>query len=627
MRRRGSRVLRGVVAFALATLAAVGVISCAPEQAHAYTYLKTNTVGLFSRAWISVNPSEDGYLEMIGSDPWGPRPYMPSVYAPNGESDYYVAKYEFPTWSAAGGQDDLVWHRAWSGSWTRAGGIYGTGRIDGKGQGNVLGSYASYGYGYGGNDVRRHGGYDALICTHVYVGGIALASMTWYPKVTISYNANTSAAVGGMPATQRKYIGNALSLSAARPTRTGYTFEGWSTSRNGPVNIAAGQRVGSMDWNLENPIYMGHDWYDGKPQDWWHDASYGTRTPTGTNKVVLYAQWRPVTYSVSYRGNGATGGSTAVSSHVYDAAKPLTSNGFTRSYMLACDARGGSAGMVSKPCSWRWTSWNTQANGGGASYANGTRVRNLRSAGGTVVLHAQWASGTVVLPSPGSKEGHVFEGWYTAAEGGAFAGAAGAAVTIDRNTTLYAHWKRLARVSYCVDGSSNPVYAESVDAGAAYSTSLEAVRLGTKQNCAGFDGWYADAACTQPYVDGSAAPEGDMILYGRNKVRLEFALADSSKALFADRACYADEAATAPLVAGPVLPQPQTHYYGERVAVAREAGVWLEERGRMRQAVCDAGAYASPEAMGSPASTLRLTGNAVAYLRWRIPAYDGIEVS
>ena len=54
---------------------------------------------------------------------------------------------------------------------------------------------------------------------------------------TISYNANGGT---GAPASQTKTNGTALTLSSTKPTRTGYTFQGWATSANGTVAYQPG---------------------------------------------------------------------------------------------------------------------------------------------------------------------------------------------------------------------------------------------------------------------------------------------------------------------------------------------------------------------------------------------------
>ena len=85
------------------------------------------------------------------------------------------------------------------------------------------------------------------------------------------------------------------------------------------------------------------------------------------------------TYTVQYNGNGATGGSTASSSHTYNSAKNLTSNGFTRDH-------------------YTFKNWNTKADGTGTSYSNGASVSNLTAThGGTVTLYAQWTGNTYTV--------------------------------------------------------------------------------------------------------------------------------------------------------------------------------------------------------------------------------------
>ena len=56
-------------------------------------------------------------------------------------------------------------------------------------------------------------------------GSYTLPAVTW--QWNISYNANGGS---GAPGTQTKKYGTSLTLSSTKPTRTGYTFLGWSTS-------------------------------------------------------------------------------------------------------------------------------------------------------------------------------------------------------------------------------------------------------------------------------------------------------------------------------------------------------------------------------------------------------------
>lgn len=89
------------------------------------------------------------------------------------------------------------------------------------------------------------------------------------PTYTVKYNANGGS---GAPSSQTKTYGKTLKLSSTKPTRTGYTFQGWGTSSTDTsVNYAAG-------------------------------ANY-----TSNAAVTLYAIWKVNTYTVTYNANGGSG--------------------------------------------------------------------------------------------------------------------------------------------------------------------------------------------------------------------------------------------------------------------------------------------------------------------------------
>ena len=84
----------------------------------------------------------------------------------------------------------------------------------------------------------------------------------------IIYNANGGS---GAPGQQTKYYGKNLTLSSTKPSRTGYTFQGWATSSTGGVAYASG-------------------------------ATY-----TGNAALTLYAVWKANTWIVKYNANGGSG--------------------------------------------------------------------------------------------------------------------------------------------------------------------------------------------------------------------------------------------------------------------------------------------------------------------------------
>ena len=115
-------------------------------------------------------------------------------------------------------------------------------------------------------------------------------------------------------------------------TIDGYTFAGWATSPDGSgARYAPGAR-----W-----------------------------TANGT--LTLYAQWTPGQASLTYDGNGATGGKTDPQNGVTDQKVNVRQNGFTRD-------------------GYAFTGWNTQPDGRGQAWAPNA-VWTLH---GTGVLYARW---------------------------------------------------------------------------------------------------------------------------------------------------------------------------------------------------------------------------------------------
>jgi uncharacterized repeat protein (TIGR02543 family) len=120
-----------------------------------------------------------------------------------------------------------------------------------------------------------------------YAGFSGYVSMTYLTKkvstYTVSYNANGGS---GAPSSQTKTQGTALTLSSTIPTRTGYTFLGWSP--NSTATTAT--------------------------------YSAGGNFTTDAN-TTLYAVWKAKTYTVSYNANGGSG---APSSQTKTYGKTLT---------------------------------------------------------------------------------------------------------------------------------------------------------------------------------------------------------------------------------------------------------------------------------------------------------------
>ena len=175
----------------------------------------------------------------------------------------------------------------------------------------------------------------------------------------------------------------------------------------------------------------------------------------GDITVNIYAGWTANTYTITYKGNNSTSGTTASSSHTYDTAKALTTNGFSRT-------------------GYSFTGWNTQADGSGTPYLNNASVTNLADVdNGNVDLYAQWTPNTFTVifnknhndatgsmsnqtftydvaqnltSNTFSRTGYKMVGWNTQADGNGTSYSDAQSVSnlvSSGNITLYAKWQRV----------------------------------------------------------------------------------------------------------------------------------------------------------------------------------------
>ena len=141
--------------------------------------------------------------------------------------------------------------------------------------------------------------------------GVSVGARTSY---TVSYNANGGS---GAPGKQTKWYNENLTLSSSRPTRTGYSFTGWS----------GGYQPG--------------------------------QTYSGNANLNLTAQWKANTYTVSYNANGGSG-APGKQTKTYGVTLKLSSTKPTRT-------------------NYNFKGWATSPNGGvvyqpGGSYTNNSAI-------------------------------------------------------------------------------------------------------------------------------------------------------------------------------------------------------------------------------------------------------------
>lgn len=240
---------------------------------------------------------------------------------------------------------------------------------------------------------------------------------TWTPIIyNITYDLAGGALADGEtnPAT---YTIESGAIKLNNPTRTGYTFKGWTgtdlTEATVNVTIPAesiGDRSYVATWEA-NPYQVAFDAnggdggtmanqnfvYDtaqkltenaftrtGYTFTGWNSKADGTGTPyadkqevvnlTATRDAVvtMYAQWQPITYNVSFDKNGGTGTDMIDQKFIYDTAQPLFENAYTRK-------------------GYNFKEWTTKADGTGDKFTDKQSVKNLSATQDEVVtIYAQW---------------------------------------------------------------------------------------------------------------------------------------------------------------------------------------------------------------------------------------------
>lgn len=254
---------------------------------------------------------------------------------------------------------------------------------------------------------------DSSLSTPFHFAAPITADTTVYARWSInlyivSYDGNDND-TGSAPAEQSYLYNSTVTVEGlpAGMTRTGYTFNGWNTERNGSgVAYAPGDTF-----------------------------------VMGAENITLYAQWTINNYALSYNGNGNDAGSAPAAQNypynstvtVEDQPVTMTRTGYT------------------------FNGWNTAANGSGVTYAPGdTFVMGAEN----ITLYAQWTinrytvsfdtgggtevesqslehGSTAFEPAAPTKTGYVFDGWFADSS---LITPFDFSTEITDNITLYAKW-------------------------------------------------------------------------------------------------------------------------------------------------------------------------------------------
>jgi uncharacterized repeat protein (TIGR02543 family) len=286
------------------------------------------------------------------------------------------------------------------------------------------------------------------------------------PVKTFTVNYNTDGGIPGFPSKTVKFNDTNL-LPASNPTKKGFNFNGWNVTLGGYGNNVSNSNPASSLATSEN-----------------------------SPSITLKAQWSvtPVTpaapsnVTVSFNASGGT-------------PNPASRN-------VTVDLLYGELPVVTRS-GYNFDGWFTAASGG-TKVESSTKVVNKSAH----TLYARWtaASGITVTfdskggsePNPASRAvtfganyslpavtrpGYKFDGWFTAAIGGAKVEAS-TKVTNKSAHTLFAHWTAISvTVVFNINGGKAPSPANKIlPFDSAYGSLPTAAKDGSK-----FDGWYTAA--------------------------------------------------------------------------------------------------------------------------------------
>ena len=302
-------------------------------------------------------------------------------------------------------------------------------------------------YSKNGNTVR---GSDC-----VWVDGI-----TWQPQVSVTLDGNGGTTYGRTSWGVTKYVGDGFTYLPS-PTRTGYRFDGWFTTRYGGVRVDANTIVSAdlsilyAHWLKEEPLADVLDTTlavtTGGSSTWFGQtavSSDGVSAACSGRLSYGQSNWMEITAT----GAGRLRFAWAIDGHSYSTATYSDSLSFQTNGIEAARINGRhewtncvfTVGSGTHKFRWLYSKNGFSSIGADCAWVDDVVWEPegwvfFKPEGGD--LSQTWFRGyvgdEVVLPTP-VRDGYKFEGWFTEQGGGEKID--GASFVLDRTRWLYARW-------------------------------------------------------------------------------------------------------------------------------------------------------------------------------------------
>lgn len=362
----------------------------------------------------------------------------------------------------------------------------------------------------------------------------------------ITYVLNGGTNPASAPAQYKE--GEALDLSAVKPTRTGYTFDGWyldsafktkasiTEETEDPITVYAkwtpnvyaikyvlngGENV--ADAPTEYTYAEGKDLSAVVPTKehynfagWYLDADFATAAvinETTIEDVTLYAKWTPVDYDLNVELNGGEI-SSIPSKYTYSVGLNLadfapsrthyvfegwfTDAEFTTAITEITATDSGAIAIYAK-----WSLYDYKI-----SYEYGAGEDDVAHDGAIGSYNFGTAITVEQLGAP-TRDGYVFAGWFTDAD--FTTAAAGITAEMGEDITFYAKWTPIFNISYDLDGAR---LSNKIEIGVV-GTEIDLSALVPTKRGYDFKGWYTDADFTTAITAIPATQTEDITLYAK----------------------------------------------------------------------------------------------------------------
>ena len=297
-------------------------------------------------------------------------------------------------------------------------------------------------------------------------------------KYNIAFDGNKSTS-GSVASLKSCKYGKSYTLNKNTFKRSGYTFKGWNTKADGSGTA-----------------------YKDK------ESVKNLSSKNGTT-VILYAQWEPVKYSITYKLDGGNNNSKNPKYYTREdktfVLQTPTKTGYTfkgwysdkKCTKKVTQITKGSSGDKVFYAKWEAAKYTIKynLNGGKNSSKNPTSYKITTS--------------TIKLQNP-SRNGYTFKGWYSDSS------YTKQVTTIKKgssgNKTLYAKWEAVKySITYKLNGGkNNAANPESYSA----TTATIALKNPSREGYI-FKGWYSDKKCTKKVINIKKGSSGNKTFYAK----------------------------------------------------------------------------------------------------------------